>query len=278
MSGRHLSRLVVATRPRTRTFCSSISRENPTSFTSGSWKLGDGQRGPQLDDARQSWNMRDLPSRDAYKLLTSCIVPRPIALVSTERAGIYNLAPFSYFSMVSHNPPLISISCNLPRKRPKDTRENILETKEFTVSIISEHFAEAANATSVEAPADVDEYILSGLQMEPSASVKPPYVKESSISFECELHSSQDLRPIDSDEVSTTLILGLIKRVHVRKSVLSDDGIQVDAAKLKPIARMGSTIYASISTFADLPRVSWKTAEKEYNSLKKRNEGSWDDT
>lgn len=72
---------------------------------------------------------------------------------------------------VSHHPPLVSISFRLSPARPKDTRENILATKEFTVNIISEHFVEAANSASTEAPADVNEWVVSGLTMSPSVSI-----------------------------------------------------------------------------------------------------------
>jgi len=84
---------------------------------------------------------------------------------------------------------MVSIAFSLSPRRPKDTRENILNTKEFTVNIISESFAEAANATAVESPADVNEWIVSGLTMEPSAAVKPSIVKESPVCMECECSS-----------------------------------------------------------------------------------------
>ncbi|EKM54126.1 uncharacterized protein PHACADRAFT_96449, partial [Phanerochaete carnosa HHB-10118-sp] len=130
-----------------------------------------------------------------YKLLTSAVIPRPIAFVSTVSSDdIPNLAPMSYFSLVSpcitrvpltailtgllniqiaHNPPLLSVSFSLSPGKPKDSRENILSTKEFTVSIISEPLVEAANACSVNAPPDVDEWVVSGLTPESSVSGCP---------------------------------------------------------------------------------------------------------
>jgi flavin reductase (DIM6/NTAB) family NADH-FMN oxidoreductase RutF len=77
---------------------------------------------------------------------------------------------WTHTAQVSHNPALLSVSFALSKSRPKDTRENILATKEFTVNIISEPFVEAANATSIEAPADIDEWVVSGLTPEPSVS------------------------------------------------------------------------------------------------------------
>ena len=102
---------------------------------------------------------------------------------------------------------MVSISFSLSTRRPKDTRNNILATKEFTVSIISEAFSEAANSSSVESPADTDEWIISGLTKESSVSqsadaklsilpcdlwqtlVKPPFVRESAVSMECEVRA-----------------------------------------------------------------------------------------
>lgn len=158
----------------------------------------------------------DIPETDetvlrvrVYKLLTSAVIPRPIAFVSTiSEDGVRNLAPMRCVPwsqrmmimmvtslaqtvisiwyvepallisiraqscnphfQVSHNPPLLSVSLSLSKRRPKDTRENIKATKEFTVSIISEPFVEAANVCSVEAPAHVDEWVVSGLTPEPS--------------------------------------------------------------------------------------------------------------
>ncbi|KAF9263233.1 hypothetical protein L218DRAFT_902149 [Marasmius fiardii PR-910] len=234
------------------------------------WGLGDGAswHTEHEKSPRKSWVMKETSKQDAYRLLTSAIIPRPVAFVSSLASdGTPNLAPFSYFSMVSHNPPLVSVSFLLSPKRPKDTRENILGTKEFTVNIISENFVEAANACSVEAPAHVDEWIVSGLTMEPSREVIPPYVKESVVSMECTLHFHHDVFPPDSHEPTTTIVLGLIKQVHVRESVLSPDGLQVDPALLRPVARLGGTSYSRLTHGFDIPRISWKGTRDEIGRL-----------
>ncbi|EGN99790.1 hypothetical protein SERLA73DRAFT_180005 [Serpula lacrymans var. lacrymans S7.3] len=237
-----------------------------------SWKLGqshtlqhENQKEWKSDEMQgwKTWQMDETPSRDIYRLLTSAVVPRPIAFVSTLSAnGVPNLAPFSYFSMVAHNPPLISVSFSLSPKRPKDTRENILATKEFTVSIINEAFVEAANATSVEAPADIDEWQLSGLTMAKSTDVNPPWVRESAVGLECELFHTYDICPPSSDEITHTLVLGLIKRAHVRSSVMKDDGT-VDPLKLRAVSRLGGNTYARIGEGFEVPRPSWKVMRHE---------------
>ncbi|KII92109.1 hypothetical protein PLICRDRAFT_103672 [Plicaturopsis crispa FD-325 SS-3] len=240
------------------------------------WKLGQGlagggvaaqQWGHEEASGWKTWELVETSSKDTYRLLTSAIVPRPIALVSSLSAdGISNLAPFSYFSMVSHNPPLLSVCFSLSPKKPKDTRENILATKEFTVNIISEPFVEAANSTSVDAPAEVDEWLVSGLTKEPSITVKPPRVKESAIHLECELYQSHDIRPPGSSDPTNTLVLGLIKTVHVRGAVMNMDDGTVDPQKLRAVSRLGGMTYARIGEGFDLPRASWKNMKDAFRS------------
>ncbi|KAG5648512.1 hypothetical protein DXG03_003123 [Asterophora parasitica] len=137
------------------------------------------------------------------------------------------------------------VSFRLSPARPKDSRENILANKEFTVNIISEALVEAANASSVEAPADVDEWILSGLTM-----------------------VSSDISPPDSTEITTTLVLGLVKKIHIRRSVLDESGSSVDPSKLRPVARLGNRSYSRLLDVFDLPRIPWETAVDGYRELK----------
>ncbi|KAF9451932.1 hypothetical protein P691DRAFT_806024 [Macrolepiota fuliginosa MF-IS2] len=202
------------------------------------------------EDARKTkiFDLDSTAPKETYQLLTSAIIPRPIAFVSSLSSdGVPNLAPFSYFSMISHNPPMLSVSFALSARRPKDTRENILQTKEFTVNIISEPFIEAANSTSV--------------------LVKPPIVEESAVSMECELYSHQDISSSSSVLPTATLVLGLIKRVHVRESFLSEDGSTLDPTKLRPVARLGGVTYARVVEGFDLPRVSWKATKGVYEEI-----------
>ncbi|KAJ7703116.1 hypothetical protein B0H17DRAFT_1041800 [Mycena rosella] len=235
-----------------------------------SWKPGDGANARWLDPTipRKSFDFTQLGSSDAYKILTSAIIPRPIALVSSLSAdGVPNLAPFSYFSMVGHIPPLVSVSFSLSQKRSKHTRENISATKEFTVNIISESFVEAANCTAAEAPASVDEWLLSGLTPYPSTLVKPASVMQAAVTLECELYFLKDLSPPNSELITTTLVLGLIKQAHIHESVLADDGASVDPRKLRPIARLGGTTYSRVLEGFDVERTSWKTVKDAYDGI-----------
>jgi len=248
----------------------------PTQPPNPNWKLGSGldldvvgaEEWKKDEEAGwKSFNLEEMAPRDAYRMLTSAIVPRPIAFVSTLAAdGAANLAPMSYFSMISHDPPICTVSFSMSTRGPKDTRENILATKEFVVNIISEPFVEAANASSAQAPPDVDEWVISGLTQKPSLFVKPASVQESAISLECELYQHIDI-PNNTGSIGSTLVLGKIRHASVRNAVLNSDGLTIDPHKLRPIARFGGTTYARIGDSFDSKRVSWKGIQEAYEKL-----------
>ena len=126
--------------------------------------------------------------KENYKLMIGSIVPRPIAFVSTiSKNGIYNLAPFSFFTGITSDPPTV---CFSPTRRgtdgeAKDTLKNIRETGEFVINIVNENIVSQMNETATEFPPDIDEFKESGLTAVPAKIVSPPLVKESPISFEC---------------------------------------------------------------------------------------------
>ncbi|KAL4262666.1 FMN-binding split barrel [Pleurotus pulmonarius] len=176
-----------------------------------------------------------------YKLLTSGIVPRPVAFVSSiSEAGVKNLAPFSWFNTVTHNPPIISISCSV------------------SVNIISETWIHNANACSMDAPPDVGEWPISGLTPADTAHVKAPRVKESAFSMECELFQAIDIVHPETGETTATLILGRVKYIHVRNDVLTDKRDAVNPTQLRPILRLGDITYAVLGDGFRVPRPSWK--------------------
>ncbi|GLB39361.1 putative flavin reductase like domain containing protein [Lyophyllum shimeji] len=207
--------------------------------------------------------------RKLYDLMLSGIVPRPIAFVSTISAdGATNLAPYSWFNQVSAFPPVISVSCTLgiDHTRTKDTVRNIRSTKSFTVNIISEPWIQQANICSVDSPEDFNEWPVSGLTPMSSIHTRAPRVKESALSMECELFQSIDIEDPMTAEITTTLVLGLVKYIHVRKDVLDENG-NVDPGKLKPVARMGGTLYARVNEGFELPRYHWRQVERAAQHL-----------
>lgn len=190
--------------------------------------------------------------KDIYKLMIGMIVPRPIAFVSTiDAAGIRNLAPFSYFTACSSNPPVVCF-CTSVRTGPrpyKDTLLNVEATGEFVVNIVSEEIATQMNRCSADVPPDVDEFELSGLTAIASDLVKPPRVAESKVQMECRLH--QIVRVSDQPG-GGILVLGQVLRFHVLESLL--DGYKIAPDLLNAIGRMGGPSYTRTRDRFDMQR------------------------
>jgi flavin reductase (DIM6/NTAB) family NADH-FMN oxidoreductase RutF len=231
--------------------------ETAKQLPDASWRPGMNQKHPF---PTQSWKEFD-PAGPAdafsrYSLLISCVVPRPIALVtSINSLGDRNCAPFSYFNAVCHDPPLVAITvCTQGRDHvQKDTLNNIEQTNEFVVNIMSEWYIESANHTCGAFPPDVDEITLSGLTTLPSTKVKPERIAEAAIQMECQTYS---ITPIHNDakEHTASMIIGRIVNFHVHEGVLSEGGATVDINKLRPMGRAGGNTYCTMGNTFDLAR------------------------
>lgn len=198
-----------------------------------------------------------LEGRRRYQLLTGTVVPRPIAWVSTvDAAGRRNLAPFSYFQLVSVTPPVLIFSGGRRREgASKDSVENVRATGSFVVNVVDEAHAERMNATSVDAPHAVDEFELLGIEAAPSRTVRAPRVASSPVSFECEA-----VHLYAVSEGGSTVVFGRIRRIHLRDDLLDGDG-RVDPAALRPLARLAGTRYAELGRIFELMRPSWADRE-----------------
>ena len=187
-----------------------------------------------------------------YKLMVGVIVPRPIAFVSSiSSAGVLNLAPFSFFTGISANPPVI---CFSPMIRgsdgmKKDTLRNIEETKEFVVNVVSEDFAGKMNICSAEFPPEVDEFQVSGLTPVASDLVKPPRVAESHVNMECRL---LEIVHVSAKPLGGSIVLGAVLRFHVDNALFDD--FKIDPDKLRPIGRMSGPSYTRTTDRFDLIR------------------------
>lgn len=188
-----------------------------------------------------------LSPRDAYRLMISCIVPRPIAFVTTlSRDGVTNLAPFSFFNGVSSDPPVISIAVATKRDgSKKDTWRNVEETGEFVVNIVVPELMDGVIVGARELPHNVSELDLSGLRTLPSARVKPPRLADSPVNLECTL-----LKVVEVEE--TGLILGRVVMVHAKDEVL--DGGRVDPRRLTFVGRMGDDFYCRVTDLFERKR------------------------
>lgn len=167
------------------------------------------------------------PATNAYDLLTSIVVPRPIAWITSVGAdGVGNLAPHSFFNVACQRPPMVSFS-SVGRK---DTLRNILGTEYFVVNLAPEGMEDAANASSAPFGPDVDEAEAVGVALEPSEVVPVPRVADSPASIECRLHSSLKLG-------NSHLVIGEVKAITVRTDALEDGRPTMDA--LRPLSRLG---------------------------------------
>ena len=196
-----------------------------------------------------SINPADMHPRDAYRLMTSILVPRPIAWVSTIGLdGSLNLAPFSFFNGVGGIPPTLMISISQRKGGPKDTLRNIQETGEFVVNMVSEELAEVMNLTAGEYDYAVDEFALAHLETAPSVDVRPPRVASAPAAFEAK---ATQIVPVEG--TTYTIVIGRILRVHLQDGLLRPNGL-VDTEKFKPLARLGGDEYASLTGVFELVR------------------------
>lgn len=197
---------------------------------------------------------------DNYRLLTSAVVPRPIGFLSTvDKHGNRNLAPFSYFGLVHHDPPMFTLSFSSITGNLKDSCKNVLETKELTVNLISEWFVEAANYTCINSPHGVDEWKLSGLTPVASELVRAPLVAESAFSMEAKLVSSQNwVSQKNPGAVSGTMVIVEAVRFHVREDMVNAEKNFMDMSKLKPVSRLGGNMYARSTDGFELGRPDYQ--------------------
>jgi len=208
------------------------------------------------------FDFAELPARERYKLLVSTVTPRPIAwVVSQDRCGILNAAPFSFFNAFSGDPPIVGvgIGSHVPPE-PKDTRANIRETGEFVVNLVSEDVAQAMNITAIEFDRSVSELDKAGLTTLPSVRVKPPRIAQSPVSLECRLIQIVDLGPNDG------LVLGQVLAMHIRDDAVIDPARNyIDTPKLKLIGRMhGTSWYVRTTDLFEMPRISLKKWNEEW--------------
>jgi flavin reductase (DIM6/NTAB) family NADH-FMN oxidoreductase RutF len=171
----------------------------------------------------------------AYTILASLVTPRPIALVTTSSpTGGVNAAPFSFFNLLGAHPPILAVA---PGDRedgvPKDTARNIQLTHEFVVNLVDEDLAEAMNQCAASLPYGEDELVQAGLHTSPSTVVKAPRITEAPVSLEC---TEWDTLKIGENRV----VIGLVKRVHLRDELFDPEKKRVRSDRLFLIGRMAS--------------------------------------
>jgi flavin reductase (DIM6/NTAB) family NADH-FMN oxidoreductase RutF len=171
----------------------------------------------------------------AYPLLASLVTPRPIAWVTTlGLEGKVNAAPFSFFNVLGDEPPILGF-CPGDRDdgTPKDTARNIRLSHEFVVNLVDESVAEAMNQTGASLPYGVSEIEHAGLSTVPSSVVKPPRIAEAPASLECVEWGTLQIG-------NNRLIIGLVKRLHVRDDLIDPENLRIRSERFHVIGRMAS--------------------------------------
>jgi flavin reductase (DIM6/NTAB) family NADH-FMN oxidoreductase RutF len=188
-----------------------------------------------------------LRASECYALLTAIVVPRPIAWVSTrDRSGHTNLAPFSYFSGVGSDPPMISISiANRRDGTKKDTLRIAQETGVFCVNLVEEHDAERMNASSGDYPPDVSEVETLQIATTPCAAIDGVRVASARAALECRLVDVHEY----GRKVRVNVVIGEV--VHF---AVADELWAAPAHDIRPIARLGDRFYAKLGERIEMLR------------------------
>lgn len=199
---------------------------------------------------------KDLRAREVYKLMSGVIVPRPIAFVTTSSTvnGAVNAAPFSFFNVVSSDPPLISLSIGRRKGQiMKDTARNAIESGELVVHISTENIIGDINETAALLPAARSELDLTGLNTIESSKVSVPGVREAKVRFECTLEQHYEIKN-DEGETAADFLLARIVFIHMDESIYDQEKGYVHTEALRPVARLAGSEYAELGKVYSLIR------------------------
>jgi len=187
-----------------------------------------------------------LESGAFYSFLTSVVVPRPIAWVSSRSPeGVDNLAPHSFFTVSSVDPPIVQFT-SVGRK---DSLINVEQTREFVVCLAPEPLFEQVNATGTDFPAGVSEFDAVGIEREPSLRVAPPRVARSPVALECRLHTTINFG-------LGTVVMGRVVHAAIDEDVLEHGRPAIE--RLQPLARLGANEWATLGPIREITRISYR--------------------
>lgn len=190
-----------------------------------------------------------LTQRDNYKLLIGSVIPRPVAIVTTlSEAGVLNIAPFSFFSIVSSDPAMLSIAVQRKNGQAKDTARNLLATNEAVIHILDKENVVAANQTAAQLPPETSELDASGFTTVPSSTVAVPGLKEAKVRFETKLYQHI---PIEAGSQADLLLLQ-VTAYHINEDIYQDG--KIDPEGLQAVSRLAGNTYASIGEMFDIKR------------------------
>lgn len=193
-------------------------------------------------------DLRTLEVRYAHDLLTSCIIPRPIAWISSiNNNGKTNIAPFSFFTGIQWYPPVLAFSVvNRENGTKKDTVINIEQTREFVINIVSVNLLKEMECSAKSIPYGKDEDYLKDINLSPSKTIKPYRIQEAKISFECMLDR---IVCVDEGANAGNLIIGRVQLAHIQDDLI--DGREVNWHGLNVLGRLSGNRYCSIDSIIE---------------------------
>ncbi|MEL0107076.1 MAG: flavin reductase family protein [Rhodospirillaceae bacterium] len=191
----------------------------------------------------------ELEELQQYKIMTGCVVPRPIGFITTKGPQGVNAAPFSMFNVVGTEPPMVMFCAgDQDDGTGKDTVQNIEANPEFVAHIVSEDIAEQMNICSADYPMGVNELEKAGLTEVPSVKVSVPRIKESPVHFECKF--DQSLRLGSRHHMH----IGEVVYIHLREDIVDMEKFYINIEKLKPVGRLSGPRYAHINDIFTMTR------------------------
>lgn len=206
------------------------------------------------------FDVAKLHPSETGRLLTAIVIPRPIAWTITQSAdGTLNAAPFSFFNVLSDDPPLVGLGLGRYGTRVHDTTLNIHQTSEFVVNLVAEKQIDAMNITAAEFEPHIDELKIAAVGLQPSVKVKPPRIADSPVSLECELLLKLDVGP------KSSIIIGRVVFIHIQDEAITNaSGLLIDTHKMHVISRMGGGgLYGRTNNTFTVPRFTLEDWKKQ---------------
>lgn len=193
-----------------------------------------------MNETHVAVDSTDLHASSAYRLLTGVVVPRPIAwITSLSSDGALNLAPFSAFTLVSNDPPMVGVNIGLRAGKLKDTSANIEATGEYVINIPSWPMHEEVHTSSEAHPPKYDEVAALGLETHPSDLVQVPRLRNAPIALECRFYQF-----VSFGRAGSRFTVGEVLRFQIREDLLVDG--KIDTVAMDPAARIAGPTYARI--------------------------------
>jgi flavin reductase (DIM6/NTAB) family NADH-FMN oxidoreductase RutF len=199
------------------------------------------------------FDLAELSPAERYKLLGGLVVPRPIALVTTQDAdGRTNAAPFSFFNVLAEEPPLVVLGIGVSASGgAKDTTNNIRDSGEFVIHLVDEAIAEAMNLCAMDLPPERSEIEVAGFSLLPSERVAPARIAEAPVALECRRYVT--LQP----GRERYIILGEVLLLHVRDGIVEPERLRVAREAYAPIGRLFGGGYVKTHDRFEMPRISY---------------------